>query len=126
MFMEESLSFQPDGVSLCASHPMRLALRQRPAVWGSFRARLSLLPGLGENGAVSYVYERGVLPHAPAALSDARQGGVQPPCGRTPFHKRLETAHFRGGQGEKEPQTAGRCLSAKRIGCEAHRLTPSG
>ena len=85
MFMEESLSFQPDGVSLCASHPMRLALRQRPAVWGSFRARLSLLPGLGENGAVSYVYERGVLPHAPAALSDARQGGVQPPCGRTPL-----------------------------------------
>ena len=59
LFVEERLSFQPDGVSLCASHPMRLALRQRPAVWGSFRARLSLLPGLGENGAVSYVYERG-------------------------------------------------------------------
>ena len=80
--------------SLCTVRFLNLALRQRPASPGLLSGTLIRLPGPGENGAAPYVCGMGVLSHASAALSDTRQGGVQPPCGRTPFSQTLETAHF--------------------------------
>ena len=88
-------------------------------------------PWLGRKWAVSYVCERGVLTHALAALSDARQGGVQPPCGRTPRSQTFRNSPFlrwprrTDNRAPKEPRTAGRCLRAGFMGRTAHRLPAS-
>ena len=111
-----SLAFQPSG-SLCTVRFLNLALRQRPASPGLLSGTLIRLPGPGENGAAPYVCGMGVLSHASAALSDARQGGVQPPCGRTPLSQTFRNSPFSRWPGRKGAPN-GRALSE----CQAHRM----